>query len=116
MLRSVSCIQVVWPKIVNFGAERNHRNRKQRHGDGEKRRQQVEELVDVRRNQVFFGDQLDDVGQRLQQPVRADARRAQAHLDVGDHFALHPLQIGQRGQQDGGHHRRLDEAEEEEVH
>ena len=95
-------------------AERNHRNRNQRHGDGEERREQVEELVDVGRHQVFLGDQLDHVGQRLQQPVRADARGPDAHLDVRDDLAFHPLQIRQRGQQNERHDdASLDQADNE---
>ena len=66
----------------------------QRERHGQERRQQVEELVDVRRDQVFLGEQLDDVGQRLQQAVRADAVRAEAQLDVREHLALDPLQVG----------------------
>ena len=54
----------------------------------------------MRRHQVFLGDQLDDVGQRLQQSVRAHAVRPRAHLNVRDHLALHPLQVGQRGHED----------------
>ena len=77
--------------------ERDDADRDQRDRDGEERRQQIEELVDVRRDEAFFGEQLDDVGERLQQAVRTDAIRAQAQLDVREHLALDPLQIGQRG-------------------
>ena len=72
----------------------------QRHEHGEERREQIEEFVDVGREHAFLGDQLDDVGQRLQQAMRTDARRAHAHLHVRDHLALHPLQIGERRHED----------------
>jgi hypothetical protein len=77
--------------------------------DGEERRQQIEKLVDVRRHHAFLGDQLDDVGQRLQQSVRTHARRAHAHLHVRDHLALHPLQIGERRQQYESDERKFDD-------
>ena len=75
-------------------------NRDQRNSDGEKRRQQIEERVDVGRNEAFFGEQLDNVRQRLQEPMRADAVRAQAQLDVRQNLALDPLQIRQRRHED----------------
>ncbi len=97
---------------VDLGAEGNHRDGNQRHEHREERRQQVEELVDVRRHHVFLGDQLDDVGKRLQQAVRTHAIRAHAHLHVRDHFALHPLQIRQHVHQDGDHDRDLDQRDD----
>ena len=112
----MSCIQVVTGPTVISGPNGITEIEMQRQGDGQERRQQVEQLVDVRRNQVFLGDQLDDVGQRLQQAVRAHAVGAEAHLDVRDHLALHPLQVGERGQKHEGDHRRLDQAEYEKVH
>ena len=96
-------------------AERNHGDRNQRQHHGHKRRQQIEELVDVRREHAFLGDQLHHVGQRLQQSVRSHAIRTHAQLDVRDHFALDPLQVCERGEQHEGDHRHLDEAEYIEI-
>ena len=79
IFRSVSCMQrAVTPADVDLGAERNHGDRDQREHHGDERRQEIENFVDVRRNHVFLGDQLDDVGQRLQQAVRSHAARADA--------------------------------------
>ena len=72
-------------------------------------------LVHVRRNQVFFGDQLDHVGQRLQQAVRSHAIRAGTHLDVRDHLALHPLQVREHGHQHGENHQRFDHGDVDEI-
>ena len=116
MFRSVSCIQVCHAEDADLGAERNDGDRNQRDRDRQERRQQIEELVDVRRNQVFLGDQLDDVGQRLQQPVRSHRARPDAHLDVRDHLALDPLQVGQRGHEHKRDDRGFDEGDDEEIH
>ena len=48
---------------------------------------------------VLLEHQLDDVGERLQQPREADAVRAAAVLDVGAHLALHPHHEGGRQHQ-----------------
>ena len=99
MLRSVICIAVVTPPILMIGAERDHGDRDQREQHRDKRRQEIEDLIDMRRQHVFLGKQLDDVGQRLQQSVRTNAPRTDAKLDVRDDLALDPLQIGQRRHQ-----------------
>ena len=61
----------------------------------------------MRRQHVFLGEQLDDVGQRLQQSVRTHAARTDAQLDVRDHLALDPLQVGERRQQNERDHEQL---------
>ena len=101
---------------LNFGAEGNHGDGNQRHGHGQEGRQQIDKFVDVRRKQIFLGDELDDVRERLQQPVRAHPRGPQAHLNVRDHFALDPLQIGQRSEKDKSDDSRFDDADDEEFH
>jgi hypothetical protein len=96
MFRSVNCIAGFEAADVDLGSERDHGNRDQRERDGEKRRQKIENLVDVGRYHIFLGHELDDVGERLQQSVRSHAARADAKLDVRDHLALDPLQVGER--------------------
>ena len=110
MFRSVSCIVGAGcRRSLISRAERDHRDRDQREHHRDERRQEVEDLVHVRRHHVFLGDQLDDVGQRLQQAVRTHAARSDAQLDVRDHLALDPLQVGERGQQNERHHGGFDD-------
>ena len=89
------------PTMFDLRTEGDHADRDQRDGDRKEWRQQVEERVDVRRDEAFLREQLDDVGERLQQPMRPDAIRAEAKLDVREHLALDPLQIRQRGHEHG---------------
>jgi hypothetical protein len=72
--------------------------------------------MNVRGKQVLFGEQLDYIGKWLEQTMRAHALRADAHLNMSNDFALHPLQISERSQQDEGDNPRLDEAQHEKVH
>ena len=74
----------------------------------------VERLVDVRRRQVFFEDELDAVGQRLQQAERAHARGSPAVLDVAHHFALQPDGVGHRREQHEDREHDLDDGDEDE--
>ena len=100
---------------VDFRAERNDGDRDQRQRHRQEGRHQVEELVDVRGDQAFLGNQLHHVGQRLQQSVRAHAVRSHAKLDMRDHLALDPLQIRERGKKHEGDHRHLDEGDYKEI-
>ena len=52
-------------------------------------REPEDRLVGIRRDDVFLEQQLQRVGDGLQQAVRADAHGAQAHLEIRQHFALH---------------------------
>jgi hypothetical protein len=70
----------------------------------------------VRRKHAFLRDQLNDIGERLQQAMRTDARRPHAHLHVRDHFALDPLQVSKRRQQDERNDRGLNERDDDEFH
>ena len=66
---------------------------------------------------VFLQHQLERIGERLQQAVRADAHGAEAHLEIGEHFALdqHDVSRDQREQRDDHqghqdrHEQRMDE-------
>ena len=56
--------------------------------DRHDRREQEQELARARGNDDLLHQQLDPVGDRLQQAPRADAVGADAHLDPADHLAL----------------------------
>ena len=99
MLRSVSCIAVLKDPMCHFGAEGDDGDGDQREHHGDERSQEIENFVDMRREHVFFGEQLDDVGEGLEKSVGSDAARADAKLDVRDDFSLDPLQVGERGHQ-----------------
>src|ERR1035437_6282540 len=70
----------------------------------------------MRREHVFLGQQLDDVGQRLEQSVRSNAPGSDAELDMREYFALDPLNVGQRREQYEGHQGGFDETNYKEVH
>ena len=74
----------------------------------------VERLIDVRRRQVFLEEELHAVGQRLQQPERADARGSPAVLDAADNLALQPDGVGHGGQQHDQRDHDLDQRDEDE--
>ncbi len=61
---------------------------------------------------VFFGDQLDDVRQRLKQSMPADVIRTGPHLHVRDDFTLDPLQVGKHVHQHADYDRDLDEGDD----
>ena len=80
-------------------AERNHGKDRQGGGQDHDRRQDEQELVDVGRRVFFLEDELQTVGQRLQQSQRPDAVRPQPVLHPGGDPALEQHQIGRRGHQ-----------------
>ena len=51
-------------------------------------------LVGLAGNHDFLGQQLEHVGERLQQPLETDAVRAHAHVHGADHLALPVRQVG----------------------
>ena len=57
----------------------------------DERRDPEDERVGLGRHDVFLDQQLERVGDRLQQAVRADAHRAQANLHVRQNLALQPV-------------------------
>ena len=74
--------------------EGNHRpGRERRHQDHD-RREEIQPLARVRREDDFLEEQLHPVGDRLQQPRRADAVRPQADLHPSDELALPQRQVG----------------------
>src|SRR5262249_14931388 len=56
----------------------------------------------ARRNDDLLEQQLEDVGEGLEQAERTDAVRADAHLDPADHLALGQRQIGHSDDQRDG--------------
>ena len=80
-------------------AERHDRKGGKRRGGGENRRDVEQQRVGRLRPQLFLEDQLDDVGERLQQAARADQIRPVALLDERGDLALHVDQHGGRNLQ-----------------
>src|SRR5579872_2661115 len=101
---------------VDFAAERNNRNGDEREKHGDKRRKKIEDLVDMRWQHVLFGEQLDDVRQRLKQSMRADPSWPDAQLDMRNNLALDPLQVSEGGHQHERDDGRFDEGKNQKVH
>jgi hypothetical protein len=80
------------------GAERNDRPRRQRRHDDDDRCQEEQALVRLRRCDDFLGQQLEGIGDRLQQAERADAVRADANVHPADQLALPVGEIGHHQQ------------------
>ncbi len=95
--------------------EGNHGNRDQGHGQGQDGRKNVEALVHVVRHQVFLQDELDAVGQRLQQSERAHARGSPAVLYAGHQLALQQRGVSHAGEKDEDYQRNLDDGSENEC-
>ena len=105
---------VVWPKMrIVPGPNGITRDRGNGQRQGQKRRQRIDETVRARGRHVLFEQELQAVGQRLQQSVRADAVGSHAALDVRRYFALEPDDVGQRGQQNEKQHHDLDQRDQE---
>src|SRR5580704_4951978 len=68
----------------------------------------------MRLSQIFFEDELDAVGERLQQAERSDARGTPAVLNVRRNLALQPDAISHRRQQDKDDSGRLDKRDDDE--
>ena len=71
--------------------ERDRHERGERRAKADVGRDLEQELIGPIRHQVFFGEQLEAVGQRLQPAeFSADAGRAEPILNAAGNFALHP--------------------------
>ena len=100
MFKFVIASGVDWPNIVNsFGPNGNHGDRRNGQRQRQKRRQKISKFVRARRRHVFFEQEFDAIGQRLQQAVRTHAIRSPSRLNMRHDFALEPGQIGERRQQ-----------------
>src|SRR5262245_17313176 len=77
------------------------------------RRQDVEPFVDRQRDDVLFEDELEQVGEGLQQPLPADAVRPQAVLDDRQHTPFGIYRVGDNEHdedpEDGDLHQRADD-------
>ncbi len=85
------------------GPERDDGKRQQGGPDRNTRREHVKHFIDVRRDDVFFEEHLQAIGQRLQQSKRANAIGAKPVLHVGGDFALRQYKIGDRTEQHRHH-------------
>ena len=65
--------------------------------------------------QVFLEEELDAVGERLQQAEGADARGSPAVLDAAEDLALQQHRVGDRRQRDDEHDDDLEDAEQQEC-
>ncbi len=73
-----------------------------------------ERLLDEDGGEVFLEEELDAVGERLQQAEGADARRAPAVLHAAEQLALEQHRVGDRGEGDDEHDHDLEDREQEE--
>ena len=71
--------------------KRNRKEHRERRAKAHVRRDAEEEAVGIAGHQVFLGEQLDAVGERLQPAeFAANARGAEAVLNATSHFPLEP--------------------------
>ena len=68
----------------------------------------------MRLGQLLFQDELDTVGERLQQAEGTNSRGAPAVLYVRRNLALQPDAVGHRRQQNTNHGKRLDDRNDNE--
>ena len=73
------------------GAEGDNDENGERRQHDHEGRDPEDESVGFGGNDVFFEQELDGVGDGLQQAVRAYAHGAEAHLHVRENFALEPV-------------------------
>jgi hypothetical protein len=81
----------------------------------QRRRQQVDHLVDVPRDDLLFEDRLHRIGHGLQQALGAGAVGAVAHMEARQQLALVPGQVRKAGQQHHDEHHRADDRDDEQV-
>ena len=101
-----------WRAYTSYGypvADGDHRDRGQRESDCNYGRCKIQQFVDVRRSDVFFKNEFDAIGQRLQQPKGADPRGSPAVLNMTHNFALQPYGVSDRGEQHEKCDRSLDD-------
>ena len=87
----------------------------QRAGERDDRREDEERALDGERHQVFLEEELDAIGERLQQAEGADAGGSPAVLDAAEHLALEQHRVGDRRQRDDEHDGDLEDAEQQEC-
>ena len=72
-------------------------------------------LIGIGGNDVFLEQQLQGVGDGLQQAVRADAHGAEAHLEIGQNFALHQHDVARHQREYCDHHDQYGHGDEQGV-
>ena len=97
------------PDRRQHAAEGNDGKNRQGGGQDHDRRQDEQKLVDVGRRVLFLEDELQTVGQRLQQSQRPDAVGPQPILHPSGDPALEQHQIGRRRHQRTDQDRDLDQ-------
>src|SRR5262249_46978883 len=86
-----------WSSYRRIGLAKRHDHESEqgrRNRDG--RSKQVEQLIDMARNNLLFEQKLDAVGDGLQQTKRSDAVGPDAILHPRTHLAFEQTQIGAR--------------------
>jgi len=96
------------------GAEGDDSDRDKRAGEGDERRGDEQRALDQERRQVFLEEELDAVGERLQQAEGADTRGSPAVLHATDELAFEQHRIGDRGERDDQHHDDLEDRQQNE--
>ena len=84
-----------------------------RAGQRDDRRDDKQRALGGDRHEVFLEEELDAVGQRLQQAERADARGSPAILDAAQDLALEQHRVGDRRQRDDQDDHDLEDAEQQ---
>ena len=99
-------------------AERDRGDEREDHAHRHHRREDEEELVGLRRHEVFLGEELQPVGRRVQQPGEPEllaedlddrAVRTDAVLDHRALPAVGPREDGGQVQDEHDHHEDLDD-------
>jgi len=81
-------------------ADRDHRPGQERRPDRDRRREHIEDLVRLLRDEAFLERELDAVGRELKQPEGAHPVRTWAALDAAERNPLEPDRVGGRGEDD----------------
>ena len=84
---------------VNDGTDGHQGDRSERHDERQPRREKIDVLLHVGGREVFLEQELDAVGQGLQQSEGTDAGGSPAVLHMADDLALQPDGVGDDGEQ-----------------
>ena len=95
----------------DVAGEGDDRKGQKRRARGDDRRHDKQDLVGSRRREVLFEQQLEGVGQGLEQPPGAYPVGAVPQLDETQDLAFQEHRIGDAGEQDPHHHGDLEDAD-----
>src|ERR1043166_571452 len=98
------------------GTHRDHGERHDGRGHREDGRDVEDDLVRLRRDELLLEEELDDVGDGLQEPERPDAVGAGARLDVPADLALGVDQVGHHPEQRIEDDEHLDQRPRRDLH